>query len=71
LDLTQAFDTIEHFAILEMMKTLGFSKEWLQWTFDILSSATTTVLLNGIPRKNLTCKRGLGRGTQCPPCCLC
>jgi hypothetical protein len=29
LDFTKAFDTIEHFAILEMMKTLGFNKEWL------------------------------------------
>jgi hypothetical protein len=42
-----------------MMKSLGFSKEWLQWTSEILSSASTTVLLNGIPGKNLKCKRGV------------
>jgi hypothetical protein len=29
LDFAKAFDTIEHSAILDMMKTLGFSKEWL------------------------------------------
>jgi hypothetical protein len=67
LDFTKAFDTIEHSAILEMMKTLGFSKEWLQWTSEIIGSASKTVLLNGIPGNNLHCKRGVRRGDPMSP----
>jgi hypothetical protein len=67
LDFTKAFDTIEHSAILDMMKTLGFSKEWLQWTFEILGSASTSALLNGIPGNNLHCKRGVRQGDPMSP----
>jgi hypothetical protein len=67
LDFAKAFDTIEHSAILDMMKTLGFSKEWLQWTSEILGSASTSVLLNGIPRNNLHYKRGVRQGDLISP----
>jgi hypothetical protein len=50
-----------------MMKTLGFSKEWLQWTSEILGSVSTSVLLNGIPRNNLHCKRGVRQGDPMSP----
>jgi hypothetical protein len=36
LDFTKAFDTIEHNAILDMMKQLGFGHKWIQWTKLIL-----------------------------------
>jgi hypothetical protein len=65
--LQKAFDTIEHSGILEMMKSLGFSKEWLQWTSEILSLASTTALLNGIHGKNLKCKRGVRQGDPMSP----
>jgi hypothetical protein len=67
LDFAKAFDTIEHSAIMEMMKTLGFSKDWLQWTSEILGLASTTVLLNGIPGKNLQCRRGIRQGDLMSP----
>jgi hypothetical protein len=67
LDFAKAFDTIEHSAIMEMMKTLGFSKDWLQWTSEILGLASTTVLLNGIPGKNLQCRRGIRQGDPMSP----
>jgi hypothetical protein len=57
LDFTKAFDTIEHNSIAEIMKQLGFSKQWLAWISAILSSATTSILLNGVPKKNLQCRR--------------
>jgi retron-type reverse transcriptase len=59
LDFTKAFDTIEFSAILEMMKQYGFSEQWLRWTSEILESATTSVLLNGVIGKTLSCKRGV------------
>jgi hypothetical protein len=42
-----------------MMKAYGFPDKWITWTCNILSSATTSVLLNGVPRKNLNCNRGV------------
>jgi hypothetical protein len=45
LDFTNAFDTIEHKTILQMMQQLGFSAKWTSWVKQILSTATTLVLL--------------------------
>jgi hypothetical protein len=72
LDFTKAFDTIEHSTIILMMKHLGFSDNRIQWTSSILDSTSTSVLLNGVPRKSLNCKRGSNRVTQClPALCSC
>jgi hypothetical protein len=49
LDFTKAFDTIEHKAILQIMKYKEFNSKWLKWTGSILSTGTSAVLLNGIP----------------------
>jgi hypothetical protein len=70
LDFTKAFDTIEHNSIILMMKHLGFNDKWTNWVSNILSSATTSILLNGVPGKNLICKRGVRQGSQCLPSCL-
>jgi hypothetical protein len=51
LDFTKAFDTIELSIIIQMMKGFGFNEPWLQWTENILSTTTTSVLLNGGTRK--------------------
>jgi hypothetical protein len=42
-----------------MMKGFGFNEPLLQWTENIISTATTSVLLNGVPGKLLACKRGV------------
>jgi hypothetical protein len=50
-----------------MMKGFGFNEPWLQWTENILSIATTFVLLNGVPGKQLACKRGVRQGDPTSP----
>jgi hypothetical protein len=70
LDFTKAFDMIEHPAIKLMMQQMGFNDKWISWTSSILGSASTSVLLNGVPGKNLVCKRGVWQGTLCPHCSL-
>jgi hypothetical protein len=67
LDFAKAFDTIEHSTILLMMRHLGFNENWLNWTSNMLSIASTYVLLNGVLGKSLACKRGVRQGDPMSP----
>jgi len=67
LDFAKAFDTAEHSAILEMLATMGFPSRWISWVQAILFSGTTSVLLNGVPGKNFSCKRGVKQGNPLSP----
>jgi hypothetical protein len=62
LDFAKAFDTVEHAALLEVMTYKGFPSKWLEWADSILSSGTSSILLNGIPGKQFHCKRGVRQG---------
>ena len=54
-------------AILLMLKHLGFGEKWLCWIRSILFSASTSVLLNGVPGKKITCRRGVRQGDPLSP----
>ena len=58
LDFAKEFDTVEHTTILGVMRHMDFLDKWLQWITMILSSGTSSVLLNGVPGKQFKCKRG-------------
>jgi hypothetical protein len=53
LDFEKAFDLVEHSVILAMLRAKGFPSKWINWIEDVLSSATTSVLLNGTSRKRV------------------
>jgi hypothetical protein len=59
LDFEKAFDKIEHQAILEILKHKGFAERWIGWIRNILNSATSAVLLNGVTGKVFQCRRGV------------
>jgi hypothetical protein len=60
LDFVKVFDIVEHQAILTIMQRMGFPAKLLDWINWILGSASSAVLLNGVPEKIFKCKRGVG-----------
>jgi retron-type reverse transcriptase len=67
LDFAKAFDTIDHSAMLKIMKQMGFSEKWLGWIQTIFSTGKSAVLLNGVPRRQFFCKRGVRQGDPLSP----
>ena len=70
LDFAKAFETVEHEVILLMMQHLGFPSLWLDWIKLILSSGTSSVILNGVPGRQFKCKRGVRQGDPYLLCSL-
>jgi retron-type reverse transcriptase len=49
LDFAKSFDTINHTAMIKIMRQMGFDAKWLRWMEAIFSSGKSSVLLNGVP----------------------
>jgi hypothetical protein len=70
LDFEKAFDTMEHSTIIAMLKELGFPDRWISWTSELLSTAQSSILLNGCQERASNAKGGQARGPPIPtPLC--
>jgi retron-type reverse transcriptase len=67
IDFEKAFDKVEYNAILAMLQAKGFGPKWISLVKSILLSASSSVLLNGVPGKKILCKRGARQGDPLSP----
>jgi hypothetical protein len=67
LDFEKAFDKVEHQVILEMFRHKGFSDKWVNWIHLIISSCSSSVLLNGVLGTPFKCKKGVRQGDPLSP----
>jgi hypothetical protein len=63
----KAFYKTEHQVVLEVPKHKGFPNKWLLWVENILKSGSSSVLLNGVPKKSFVCKTGVRQGDPLSP----
>ena len=71
LDFEKALDMVGYKAILTMVKHLGFGDKFVKWVRNILNSAATAAILNGVPGKIIHCKRGVRQGDPLSPLLFC
>lgn len=51
LDMKKAYDRLEWQFIQTCLSSLGFFEKWINWVMECITTATFSVLVNGIPGK--------------------
>jgi hypothetical protein len=67
LDIKKAFDSVRWEYIVDLMHRRGFPSRFLNWVVALLVTATSRVLLNGVPGEPILHGRGLRQGDPLSP----
>ena len=67
LDFEKAFDSVEHEFIFQILKHKGFNDRWILWVKQLLTSGSSSVMINGVPGKKFMCKKGVRQGDPMSP----
>lgn len=59
LDFEKDFDSLDWSFLMDTLQARGFGPRWRGWMFACLSSATSSVLINGEPGIQFPCRKGL------------
>jgi hypothetical protein len=62
----KSLDKVEYNVTIPMLQARGFGPKWISMVKSILNTASTSILLNGVPRETIKCKKELDRGTPSP-----
>ncbi|XP_010240795.1 uncharacterized protein LOC104585565 [Brachypodium distachyon] len=67
LDFPKAFDSVSWEYLLELLSCLGFPARWRDWISMLLSTASSSVLVNGTVGDIILHRRGLRQGDPLSP----
>lgn len=67
LDIAKAFDTLRWDFLLEALEKVGFGVRWRDWVSMLLSSASSSVFLNGTTGRSFKHRRGVRQGNPLSP----
>jgi len=67
IDIAKAFDSVSWPFLLEVLQQLSFGARWRDWMAAILCTASTKILLNGVPGRRICHARGLRQGDPLSP----
>ena len=67
VDFEKAYDSVDWDYIDEVMVKMNFPRLWRSWIMKCITTATTSVLVNGCPTDEFNFERGLRQGDPLSP----
>ncbi|KAL4388297.1 hypothetical protein GQ457_09G027380 [Hibiscus cannabinus] len=67
IDFKRAYDTIDWNFLIRIMKEMNFGDKWCDWVSQCISTASISVLVNGVPTERFRIARGLRQGCSMSP----
>lgn len=67
LDISRAFDSLSWPFLFEVLRAKGFRQRWTDWIAALLHSASTKVVVNGVPGRKFMHASGLRQGDPISP----